>query len=203
MTNRNTQCVSNIEALVSSIRSDDQVYRWFTHLTFQSGLQSQLAKDQNITILYDKLKKIIIQQRFLFIGLLTLSLLFIALQLYLWLSVVLIFLYPIYRLNRTKKDCVALISEYALKSEFNATELTTKTLYQICEILSRKYNIPSLVDTIYAQDNLSRKTIIFTFVFTAWIYPLTNILAVFIAVILAYHIIYALTKTTYIYKNLK
>jgi hypothetical protein len=195
--------VSNIEALVNSIRTDKQVFRWFLFLIVQPPLISRLSGKNEVALLYDKLKRIIIQQRFLFIGLLIGTLALIALQKYLYLFGLALFIYPIYKFSQAKQQCVAQISEHLLRSDFEENALCTKTLYQICEIYSRQHNIPSLVDAIYVQDNVARKTIIYSFVFTAWIYPLANIWAVFIAVILAYHIISAITQSSFIFKYLK
>jgi len=200
---QNTTNVSSLEALTSSIDTDKQVYRWFTLLVSQPSLRSKLTSIKKMKTTYQEIKKIISIQRLIFLFLLGSLLILIVLKQYFLLFLGLLFSYPLVVLHLKKKRCVMAISQHILSRDFEIEDLCKKTLYQICEIYSKKYKIPSLVDTIYAQDNISRKTIIFTFVFTAWIYPLNNIFFVFLAVILSYNIVYALMNTSFIYKNLK
>ena len=203
MNNEKNNNVSSLNALISSIKTDKQVYRWFTLSVTQPALSSKLKSIDTLSKIYDKLKKTIFQQRLLLVFILLSVLILIATKNYIYLSACILLLIPLTRLSNAHKDCVIHISDHMLTHDFDKSDLPTKTLYQICELYSRQYNIPSLVDTIYAQDNISRKTIIFTFVFTAWLYPLANICAVFLSVIVAYNVILAFTNTSLIYKNLK
>ncbi len=197
------QKVSSLESLVSSIDVDNQVYQWFLLLITRPKVISQLQSSAEITEKYATLKKTFIHQRILLCLFLVTALILIAFKYYLFLPLVLLFFLPLWKVSKIKKESLLAISTYLLKSTFDPETLPTKTLYQISEIFSRDYKIPSLVDAIYIQDNIARKTIIFTFVFTAWIYPLANIWSVFLSVFIAYFTIQALMSTSLFYNNLK
>ena len=164
--------VSSIEAIASSIETDEQVYRWFTFLIVQPALKANLLKEENAGELYAQFKKAALLQRTLYSFLLLCLCIIVFSKKFVYLGAGILFIYPLIKIHLKKKDCVVKISTLLLKHDFDMAELCQKTLYQLGEIYSRKYNIPSLVDTIYALDNVSRKAIIFAFIFTAFIYPL-------------------------------
>lgn len=196
------QKVSSIEALASSIETDSQVCRWFTLLVVQPNVKNHLIDKENNSEFYESLKKSSFIQRILFGFIFLLIIYSFYTHQYQLLWAGLVFIYPCIKMHQTSKNSVKEISVFLMKNDFKDEELCQKTLYQIAEIYSRKYDIPSLVDTIFALDNISRKTLIFVFVFTAWIYPL-KLWQIFAATIASYFIIQIIIKTSFVYKHLK
>ncbi len=195
------KAVSSLEAILSSIETDEQVYRWFTLLIIQPEVVKHLASSTSDQ-LYAKLKQFTVLQRTIYLACFLGLVAVIFWKKFLYLTLGLIVIYPLYKIHKDKKKIVIEISSTLLQKDYEKNELSQKTLYQLCEIYSRKYNIPSLVDTIYALDNISRKAIIFTFIFTAFIYPL-KVWQIFLSIFIAFLLIQAVLKTSFIYKNLK
>lgn len=194
--------VSSLEAILSSIETDEQVYRWFSFLVVQSGVRESIFKTNNSQALYDELKKTNFLQGVLYLILFFALFLILFSKQFPYLLFGLVFIYPLLKVHNKKKKLIVSLSRNVLTQDFKPDELPQKTLYQIGEIYSRKYNIPSLVDTIYVLDNTSRKAIIFAFVFTAFIYPL-KVWQITVSMILAYLLAQILIKTSIIYKHLK
>jgi len=107
---------------------------------------------------------------------------------------------PFY-LSHRKMDLVAKISIQALTKDYSNDQIARMTLFHICEIYSRKLHIPSLVDTIYAMDSALRRTIIWTFVFTVFIYPLA-FWQMLLCLWATYFMIRLIVNLTYFYKRL-
>jgi hypothetical protein len=194
--------VSSLEAILSSIETDDQVYRWFSFLVVQPALKKSIVNQDSTTKVYDALKKINLFQGLIYIFLLVALFYILWSKQFIYLLLGLLFIYPLFKIHSLKKKYVVELSRILLTRDFKPEEISQKTLYQLGEIYSRKFNIPSLVDTIYALDNTSRKAIIFAFVFTAFIYPL-KVWQIFASMILAYLLTQILIKTSVIYKHLK
>lgn len=195
--------VSSLVALLNSIETDNQVYLWFTRLITCPEAIAENQNQEPLSDPYSRLQNNLHKERIILISLLFIVLISIAFKFYYTLLFALLLLVPLQKILKSKKEQVLAISYYMLTHDFDATDLPTKTLYQICEIYSRKYKIPSLVDSIYARDNLSRRTILFTFVFTAWIYPLAHFIEIFLVTTFSYIIIQALTRTSFFYNTLK
>ena len=77
-----------------------------------------------------------------------------------------------YKLSTQHKENVAEISCSLLRMDREAIKLESQTLYQICEYYGKMLSISTLVDIITKQDDILRKTLIYTCVLTCFIYPL-------------------------------
>ncbi len=152
----------NLEAIINSIKYDQQVQQWFTRFLLSLNNSESYAEDNNFNENLKKLKKylffcniIIIAFLILIIfGLLGKCLLSIGLAIF-------CFLYY-EKLNYKSRLVTAELASKVIKNDFSLDELNNKSLYQISEIYSKKYKIPSLVDSIYLLDNTKRKTMLIT-----------------------------------------
>ncbi|MDP8259659.1 MAG: hypothetical protein P9L96_01435 [Candidatus Gygaella obscura] len=185
----------------SSIRTDAHTYRWFAYLLFQLNVKKELITDPTIKANYTHIKHIILNQALLniIISLFILSVYFIQVYAFFWLGV--IFLWPIFRLHWSKKANIISIA----KSLLNNTEFTSKdlSLYQLCEALSKKYSIPSLISTIYYLDTILVFTIITFLIIKNFIWPIYTDLQYDIVLVLTYLFIKTFSKFTIFYKLLK
>ena len=133
--------VSSLEAIVSTIKTDQQVLRWFLFLISQPVIQAKLKNTDQMATLYSNLKRTISRQRSLYqiIFCSGLFIFFLNQWIYFWLGI--IALYPCIKLYRTKKSLVVKISSYLISSDFRGNDLSEKTLFQISELYSKKYQI--------------------------------------------------------------
>jgi len=167
---------SSLTTILNSIRYDPQVCRWFLLLIEQPGAKKEiLDQDPQRKIQYLKLRAATIGQTLLF-GL------FVG-WLWFWsgnrqmalLLFPLSLLLALWRLNSQKKDLIATLSEALLLVKDTSQSLSQKTLYQIAEIYSREYRIPSLVDTIFHWDRFLQSVFLAMFVAYNFIWPMAII----------------------------
>lgn len=197
-----SKIVSSLEALLASIENDDQVFRWFIFLILQPQVKSELIQDQSLPLFYRKLKILSILNIVLLISVLAYLLWLYFHPKIVFLLATGIFFSPYTEIIKHKRTAVVNLSRHLLERDFPDEELRQKTLYQIAEHYARQYAIPSLVDTIFALDNIARLTLIFGFVFTAFIYPL-KFWEIFIGTLLLYVVVMTLVRSDLIYKFLK
>ncbi len=196
--------ISNIEALISSIMVDSKVYQWFSFLLNQSELKTRLKNDENTNKLSSQLTNHILKQKILYFLILATLIIGIASNYFLIILLITLLLYLIStRLRHKRKQLVAQISRSIISSDFQGQELTNKTLFQICEIYSQRYSIPSLVDAIYHSDRILRYAIISIIVIQNFIWPIYNDIQNDIFLIAFCLVINALLKTDFVYKRLK
>ena len=185
------KAVSSLYAIISSIESDYQVYRWFSFLVSQRAIQSRLSDSPESQAAYRGLKKARRHQAMIyFFGMAVVG--FLVLRYggrFLLVSAA--FAYPLLRLYGMKKRCVGAIAGALLTKDFGPNELSRKTLYQICESYAQECGIPSLVDALCAVDALSRRAAASAAVVGICIY--------FLAPVRFYGLIIASTLLAYIF----
>ena len=88
------KAVSSLEAILSSIETDEQVYRWFTFLVVQPVVAKHISSSQSGNE-YPKLKNLIlVQNTILSVCILSISaILYYKKFIYLWAG--LVFIYPL------------------------------------------------------------------------------------------------------------
>ena len=203
------RAITSIEAVENTINSDRQVFRWFTFLIVQPAVKAKMLKEETTRQLYSNFKRTMALQLIWYVGLLgcLLVLVFSKHFIFLWLGI--LFLFPATYLHLNKKKYVRQISTRLLTQDFDIAELNKKTLYQIGESYSQKYNIPSLVDTIYFIDKISRATLITVFVLACLLLPFfidsyqLNVWKFYFSLMIAYYLINALVNTNAIYRHLR
>jgi hypothetical protein len=192
--------ISGLKTLLSSINNDYQVYRWFLFLIMSQQVRTKIKELPLWNALYSFLN------RYIFIHWLVttlfLSSLIIAIKHPFFLLFNIALIIPLYVLHRNKKRLVVQLAEALLKNDFSQTDLNQKTLYQIAEILSRNYKIPSLVDVIYNADQFIRKSVIFMFVLSSFILFL-KLWQLYLIIAATYFIVYLLFNSFFIFKTLK
>lgn len=164
-----TQFVTTPEALASSIETDKHVLQWFTYLIVQPSIQSRFRDEPPIQKLYRDLKKIVILQHVLYLSLLAAFFLIIYTKQYFYLLGILVLIYPYVKLHIALKNCVRDISMSMILKDFEDSALRQKTLYQISEFYSRQCHIPSLVDQIFAWNNIWRIVLITGFIMNIFV----------------------------------
>lgn len=194
--------VSTLDALISSISIDRQVYLWFSHLLNHPEVKSSLSSIAEVRIFYDKIRHTALQQRILYA-------LFLCLIAYSAVTQDLIapvsgilFFYPFAKLHLLKKKYIVDISRHFLFQEFDPGTIPQKTLYQIAEICAQKYSLPSLVDFITAMDRHCRRAIIFALIFTCFLYPINHWPLVLASPVLAYFVISLIAGTNFYFAKL-
>ena len=195
------KAVTSVEAIIASIKTDRYVYRWFSYLIVHPAVKAQLKQSLEMSRFYHDLQRQTCLQVIVYVGqIFFLYYLIIAQQWLALIPIVLLTVLPFY-LSHRKMDLVAKISIQALTKDYSNDQIARMTLFHICEIYSRKLHIPSLVDTIYAMDSALRRTIIWTFVFTVFIYPLA-FWQMLLCLWATYFMIRLIVNLTYFYKRL-
>ena len=194
--------VSTLEALTSSIDHDGQVYRWFTFLVSQPEVKSKFTEKENGKGLYQKLD--VVRATQIAIGILSLVFLIgvLYLQKYKYLMLGLVLIYALIKLNLSKRRYVKDISRQLLEQDFEPSGLGQKTLYQISELYSRKYNIPSFVDAVYFADAITRKSMLVTVFCIPFIVQL-NLWQAVLTLMGAYYFPYFIANHPAVYRRLK
>lgn len=194
--------VSTLEALISSIDHDEQVYRWFAFLAGQPNIKAKFGKEGAGKDLYRHLQSTGARRKML--GLTALffmtGVLYFEQMPYLWVTV--LFLFPFAKLEHDHKKWVKEISTQLLVHDFEPAELRQKTLYQISEIYSRKYNIPSFVDAVYFADAITRKSILLAVICLPFVIQMSLWQAVFM-IAGAYYVPHLIASHPIVFKRLK
>ena len=201
--------VTTPEALASSINTDHHVLRWFTLLAVQPAIQAREAKDPPTLLLYASLRKIVTEQYVLYAGLWAglLTVLYLRQYHYLWLS--LLFIPPLFSFHGRLRKCVQTIGMGIVSKDFDDATLRRKTLYQISEFYGRQYRMPSIVDTIFIWDNMTRLLVIAMIILSGSMIPLiikiyrVNFILTFLTLTGAGYLIFMTIHTFIIYKQLQ
>lgn len=164
--------INSIETVHSSIRHDPQVYRWFIKFVSHPSIRARLKSSHEDQERYALLKKITTCQTGIYILLMLLIIVIFLTRQFIWLALSIPILLRMHKLTTAQKKNIAEISCSLLKMDSESLNLESKTLYQICEHYGRILSTSSLVDIITKQDDILRKTIIYTCVVTCLIYPI-------------------------------
>ncbi len=192
--------VTSINSLISTIKTDKQVRRWFLYLISRPGFREEALQDPKIGILYKRFRRLFCLERTAFI-LLSGTLVFVVMTRQFQHSLplaVLIASSVFFQVK--KKDCVVGVCSFMVNRDFNEARFARKTLYQIGEFYGRRYHIVSLVNAITSVDVVTRKAVFYTIIFATFIYPL-NFWQLCGSVLAAYYIFYGLVSSAFIYKR--
>ncbi len=192
--------ITSINSLISTIKTDKQVRRWFLYLISQPGFKAEISEGREAGALYKKFRSVLYQERAIFFFLLgALLFIVIARQFQYSLSLVVFFVISILSQIR-KKEYQLKICAFLVNRDFNEASFAQKTLYQIGEWYSRKYQVVSLVHAITSVDVVTRKAVFYTIIFATFIYPL-NFWQICGSVLAAYYIFYGLVSSAFVYKR--
>jgi|GEM_PF-1633841 len=194
--------VSSLNAIVSSIKVDSQVFRWFEFLVSRPAVQAQLSAHPEVAALYSELKKNALAQMLFLTAAVVLAAFVLFTKHYAAALVSGIFLWPYWQVRNRKVNAIAEISRVLITQDFPEERLAVTTLYQIGEIYSTQFGIPSLVDTIYHLDRIIRIVLLCVFIATWYIIPLSFKDQILLT-ILSFFLGLSLLKWGFIYKNLR
>jgi hypothetical protein len=193
--------VTSPKAIKSTIQTDPQVARWFEFLITRPALKEKLSAAHACCSLYQQLSRIQAGETTM------LALLFSLLCLVVWqptplLLLGLFLLCPYFWIKTHKATIVAQISLPLIEQDYPPAQLTVTSLYQISESYAHRYQIPSLVDTIFHLDRTARWAIFTVLVTTCVILPLPLHKQLIYAVIAQLVVVHFL-RSDFIYKNLR
>ena len=152
----------NMQAIKNSIASDRQTYRWFLMLICLPDIRQQLSAMDNGQAQYKSIKRIRIAEVGMYALLAALwAAVFVSRQPWGFLLGMIPLAMLAYLSKKSRQRVAAISEEFLLKN----ADLGQQTLFELCEGLSKKFNIPSLVDTITHQDFIVRKSLLYTIVF--------------------------------------
>ncbi len=192
--------ITSINSLISTIKTDKHVQRWFLYLISQPGFREEASKDLETGALYKKFRRLFYMERTAFVLLLgTLVFVVMTQQFQHILPLAALFVASVF-LQVKKRGYVVGACSFLVNRDFEEAQFAHKTLYQIGEFYSRRYHIVSLVNAITSVDVVTRKAVFYTIIFATFIYPL-NFWQICGSVLAAYYIFYGLVSSTFIYKR--
>ena len=173
-TELNQNNVSSMASILASIENDHQVYRWFLLFISLSKIQQKLAIHDDIKQKYQSLKAIQTAEIFSYLAFILILITCYVIKQPLGLLGEALPITLLFNLFRKNRRCVAGISKQFLEDNIQPEALAGQTLFQTCEILSRQYTLPSLVDIITFQDFTGRKVLLASIFFLPFIYPFNS-----------------------------
>ncbi|HQP10270.1 MAG TPA: hypothetical protein PKV41_02665 [Candidatus Omnitrophota bacterium] len=183
---------STIKSVISTVKIDRQVYRWFFHLIMQRKLREELVQNEETKAIYRKTDIVLWLERIVY-GALAVSLFFaisskkFEYEIFACAAMGLIFL-----LYVIKRELIVRVCRRLLDRDFLAVSLSQKTLYQIGEYYSREYDIISLTGAITSSDGIIRTAILMVIICIVFIVPL-NFWEICGVVFLAYYLSFGLS----------
>jgi hypothetical protein len=195
--------ITTFEAVEQTIHKDNKVLRWFLLLISHPPIRQHLCQLYDNQQAFSQLKKALWVQQLINIGILGLVIVIIVKPSTVWLGVAIAFIFLGAQSNRRKKHAIALISRRLLETDFSSQQLEHLSLYQIGEVYSERFHIPSLVDVLFHQDQWGRWTMLAAFGLICIInpFPLSttgSILSIFVI----YRTIQWILEIQHIYRRL-
>ena len=194
--------VTSINSLISTIKTDKQVRRWFVYLISQRGLKEELSEKREAGALYKRFRSILYQEKVIFFLLLSIFLFIVVTQQFQYSFLLIVFFVISVLLQVRKRGYIVEICTFLVNRDFDRSLFAQKTLYQIGEFYGRKYNIISLVNAVTFVDAVTRKAVFYAIIFATFIYPL-NFWKICGSVLAAYYVFYGLVSATFVYKRAK
>lgn len=190
------QAVTSVNALISTIRIDNQVRRWFAYLISRQAVKRELSENKEIEAVYKKIRNVSYWQSVIYLFLSCAFLFVVITGQFKYSFVVVSFVLISIFLHMKKKERVVRACSFLIKKDFEKSSFARRTLYQIGEFYGRKYNIVSLVDFITSTDGATRKAVLYALIFATLIYPL-NFWQTCSVVLAAYYIFYSISAHSF------
>lgn len=167
--------IFSIETLENSIRSDWQIHRWFLCLILTAQLRLAFLANGANKKHYTLLQRCLTYGKGLYLFILICFIVSFFKPHFLLLFIISVCLIRLCVLFRQTRESVTFLSVNLIKQENFPKSVECMTLYQLGEYFAGKYKIPSLIDVIYAQDSLQKKSVLVTIV-VAFLYKIPVIL---------------------------
>ena len=158
MSNTSIPQITTPQALSNTIKNDSYVLWWFASLIVQPKLRAYLnqKQDSNIRLQYQRLARILLLRALGYFILLCLGYQAISTRQW-WLAGFLpAMIWIFFLIKKTFSQTIEKISSKLIEKDFPHPLLNQKTIFQIGEFYSRRYQVPSLVDNITSMDNAGR-----------------------------------------------
>lgn len=194
--------ITSVNSLISTIKIDRQVRRWFAYLILQRGLKKELSQKREAEVLYKNLRRLFYQEKAILFFLVIIFSFIVATRQFQYSFLFIVFFVISILLGVRKREYIVKICTLLVNRDFDKLLLAQKTLYQVGELYSRKYNIVSLVHAITSVDVVTRKAVFYTIIFATFIYPL-NFWQIGASVLAAYYIFHGLASSAFVYKRVK
>jgi len=194
--------ITSINALIRTIRVDGHVRRWFLYFILHPQLRAEISGNDDIEKVYGKLDLMIHFERIVY-GVLFLLLLFAAViggRIYILFILSLVGM-CVFLQGRKKKLLIAICLE-VIQRDFEHSGMAQKSLYQIGELYGARYKICPLLTAMQSVDTVTRKALLYAFLFSTFIFPL-NFWYTCGVLIGSYYIFYGLMQTTAVYRRIK
>ncbi|MFA5260935.1 MAG: hypothetical protein WC450_06900 [Candidatus Omnitrophota bacterium] len=172
-TGKRTIPLCTIQGLRSTILIDKYVSRWFLFLILEPSFKARSEGLPVIQAAYQTIRRYEILLWFLGGGIGLSFLGALEMRNYVFVFSALAGMFLFFRTLAAKKKQIADISLYFIEHDFPPEALAKTTLYQIGEVYSETYKIPSLVDTLYRLDKIYRVALVFSFFWVAYITHIT------------------------------
>ncbi len=199
----NTPKVSSYQTVINSIEDDYDTYQWFGYLLWQEQPKTLLCEAAGIDRLYsnlaDKERNELLGRTVIFI----LVYVFIRTQMAYMALPVLPLCLGLFFLKKGKKEIIIKLSSLFLQQEFSQDIFGQKTLYQLAEIISKKYHTTSLVDVIFFNENFFRLFLIGIFLLFVSPFIFVNIFDNLLVIILFMFFIKSIVTSRWTYRHPK
>jgi hypothetical protein len=198
-----SQKVTTTEALERTIESDGQIYHWFKFLIGLPQIESQVLADAALRKTYTRYKQ---YEWFRYLIALLLvadvstSILFEK-YVYLW-GIIFLMGFYVYAEKQLQR-LTAAVGCFIIQCDFPNRSFEEKTLYQIGEFYQQKYNMPSIIDALSAEDIITTYVILFYFILIYVICPIFNLYESFILFALLFIFVKFCLTMRIVYRHLK
>ena len=193
--------ITSQKALLSTIQTDAQVYRWFLFLILQKNVREEFGEQEELKSIYSKIELFLKLEKFIY-------LLFLCVLVgigiwgvkYVYLIVIVIGGKEFLSFQNKKNVCT--VCEKLIDRDFKQFDFEHKTLFQIGEWYKCKYNIFSLLEAIMFVSSFERKVMLYVIVFATFIIPLNFWYSVGVF-LMAYFIASNTVKMDFFYNQIK
>ncbi len=194
--------ITSIKALLSTIKIDGQVRRWFSYLILQKEVRGELSVDRLVQSLYRKIDTISFLERIVYFLLLAgiIAIVFTENSQYSFLIMIPVSVAIFLSIRR--KELIVRVCSALFKRDFTQALFAQKTLYQIGEFYGKKYSTVSLVDAMTSFNVIIRRAVLLTLVFVIFIYKF-SFWQTWGLIIAAYCGSYGVMSMTFVYKRIK
>ncbi|MBU1997343.1 MAG: hypothetical protein KKF78_09335 [Candidatus Omnitrophica bacterium] len=193
---------TSLEALTSTIETDNEIANWFYYLLSESSLENEFGKDSQFS---DELKdlrhKILFQNTVKVIVLLFLAIVLFLGKIEHFLAFVPMFILLFVNDTSIRKG-IGRLSQRVLSRDFVDNDFENKSLYQIGENYCKKYGVASLVTVQFFTVNFVRLVFVSSVVVFAFAFPL-KIQQSYIAIAILFYASKVITGFHFMFNRMK
>jgi len=171
MADESNKNVSTVKSILSSIKTDWQVFQWVDFLIHQTPLQSELSTIKEFATLYQEIRLALITKILVNFSLLGVFLFSVMTKQYYYLGVCLILFGVSLFIDSKHRNRTTQVFRHVLTTDYDEPQIFQMTLYQISEIYSKKFSIASLTDAISRIEKITCMVVVLAFTAFVFVYP--------------------------------